>query len=335
VYYEKFLFTRNQKRDFTAFIRPAGLTNTDISTISSALSHVQNLGDLTPAWPALYCFPIGDYILLLRHYSSRRTHAGRSIGVLEGIGVKQSLRRHFSLAVPHFLAHQESLLAVADGVDDIEALTMQASAQFDWPDVQAPDAVEGAPDDDDLINEFAERLAQDRLFIPFNQDGRLMLFSALADQRLPALYFAFGTNADVLARLNQAAIAVDVVSYFNTSVPSLRSRETNEITSELADYVPRLPTRPLRQAGPLADETELPDLPESMQTPRQMARSAPRDPADDPLAKYNSTDDPMLTPREMARRQREAEAETDSQAEDAQNLIDWLGGLISRLLGRR
>lgn len=332
MYYEKFLFTRNQKRDFTAFIRPAGLTNTDISTISSAVSHVQNISELTPAWPALYCFPIGEYIMLMRHYSSRRTHAGRGIAVLEGIGVRQSLKRHFSMAVPHFLAYQHDLLAVADTVDDIEALTMQNSTEFEWPDVQAEDVVEGAPDDDDLIGAFVERLTQDRLFVPFTQDGRLMLLSALADQRLPTLYFAFGTNADVLARLHQANITVDVVSYFNTTVPSLRNRETNEITSELTDYVPSLPDRPMRQPGPDIDEAP-PDVPESMQTPRQMARSVPRDPADDPLAQYSTEEDPMLTLREMARRQREAQA--DSEAEESQNVFEWLGGLISRLLGRK
>ena len=94
--YETFLFTRNQKRDFTAFIRPVDLTNKEISVISSALNNVHDVASLTPDWPALYSFSLGEYHLLLRHYDSGRTHAGRSIGVVEGIAVRHTQHESYA-----------------------------------------------------------------------------------------------------------------------------------------------------------------------------------------------------------------------------------------------
>ena len=314
--YEAFLLTRNQRRDFTAFIRPGELTNKEVSTIASALNYVGDVSALTPDWPALYCFPIGQYSLLLRHYDSGRKHAGRNIPVLEGIAVRHTRARHFALALPHFLAHQHELLAISAGIADIEAQTVEQSGEYPWPDVRAAEASEGAADE--LVNTFVARLSDDRLFLPFDENGRMLLITALSDTRFPALHFAFGTNADVLARLGAADIQVDIVSYFNTTSPSLRSRKTNEITSEVTGYTPR----PAEEAPPESPPAVRP--PRSPAPPRQTA---------DPLTAYNTGDDGLLTPRQMARRQAEAEAE-DSPPE-GESAFAWLGNLIARLLGRK
>jgi hypothetical protein len=336
VIYETFLFTRNQKRDFTAFIRPKDLTNKEVSVIASALNNVNNIADLTADWPALYSFPLGDYIMLLRHYDSGRTHAGRTIGVVEGIAVRRSLQRHYTLAAPHFLARQADVLAVARDIDDIETQGIETSPELNWPDIQAEEAQTTA--DDELINTFVARLAEDRLFVPFTQDGRALLISALSDPRLRTSFFAFGTNSHVLARLNQADIDVDMVSYFNTTVPSLRNRQTNEITSELTDFVGKLPPRP---PGQMPVEVD-PDYPtESLHTPRELReqyremRRAKAEP--DPLAEYDAGEDSMLTLREMRRREREREAEQEAEApeSEAEETRGWLLRLIARLLGRK
>jgi hypothetical protein len=331
VIYETFLLTRNQRRDFTAFIRPKDLTNKEVSIIASALGSVNNVADLTPDWPALYSFPLGEYNLLLRHYDSGRTHSGRNIGVVEGIAVRRTVQRHYTLAVPHFLAHQQDVLDIAASVQDIEAAAMQTSMEQEWPDVQAEGAQ--APANDELINEFLSRLTDDRLFIPFTQDGRALLISALSDPRLRTAYFAFGTNSDVLARLNQASVDVDIVSYFNTTIPSLRSRQTNEVTSELSDFVGKFLSRP---GGRLKVEAD-PDYPtEVLPTPRQVraAMQEKRAKAEaDPLAEYDAGEDSVLTMREMRRREREAAEE--SEGPETEESRGWLLRLIARLLGRK
>jgi len=330
VNYETFLFTRNQQRDFTAFIRPKDLTNKEISTIASALGNVNDVSELSAEWPALYCFPIGEYVLLLRHYDSGRKHAGRNIPMLEGIAVKRTRARHFAAALPHFVAHQADLLAVVRSVPDIETQTVQKSPDIPWPNVQSAEVMEGAGDDS-LVNEFVARLTDDRLFIPFNTDGWAMLVGALSDPRFPSLYFAFGTNSDVVARLNKAEIDVDVVSYFNTTTPSLRSRATNEITSELKGYISKPPkTRP----KPAEPEPLPADAPAPMR-PVAPPRAAPKKPQDDSLARYDTGEEAMLTPREMARKAQEAEQQNQPESENSESVFGWLGGLIARLLGRK
>lgn len=330
--YEQFLLTRNQRRDFTAFIRPKDLTNKEVSIIASALGSVNNVSELSPDWPALYSFPIGEYNLLLRHYDSGRTHAGRNISVVEGIAVRRAVQRHYRLAVPHFLAHQQDVLNITGSVKDIETAAIETSAEREWPDVQAEEAQ--IPADDELINEFLSRMNDDRLFVPFTQDGRALLISALSDPRLRTAYFAFGTNSDVLVRLNQAAIDVDIVSYFNTTVPSLRNRQTNEITSELTDFVGKLPARP---AGRVPVEAD-PDYPtEVLPSPRQVRAAMQQEqsrPQDDPLTQYEAGEEAALTMREMRRREREKQSEIVEETE-AKESRGWLLRLIARLLGRK
>jgi hypothetical protein len=256
VYYEHFLFTRNQRRDFTAFIRPKELTNKDISNIASALNNVNDVAQLTLEWPSLYCFPIGAYVLLLRHYNSGRQHAGRDIGIIEGVAVKRTQARHFALALPYFLEHQDELLAAADTVPNIEEQTMTASAEIPWPEIDNRTSESAL--DTDLIEQFAARLMDDRLCLPFTQEGRAMLLAALADSHFPRLYFAFGTNAEVLARLNQSDIDVDVVSYFNTTEPGFKPRGVKKVAEAMASddgmSLRRKPAKPETVHAPTSEK---------------------------------------------------------------------------------
>ena len=77
MHYENLLFTRNQRQDFTAFVRPSLLTNKDVSAIGAIFNYLTDISRLTAAFPSLYYFPLGEYVLLLRHYNSGRQHAGR------------------------------------------------------------------------------------------------------------------------------------------------------------------------------------------------------------------------------------------------------------------
>lgn len=337
MYYETFLFTRNRRRDFTAFIRPHDLTNREISALAGAFNVVTDTSPLTSDWPALYCFPLGSYVLLLRHYAGRRTHAGRRIPVLEGIAARRTQARHFALALPHFVMHQRELLDVASSIPDIESAEAAVSAEHPWPNIEAP-AVPAPAVDNSLIEAFVTRLADDRLFLPFNVDGLALLTAILTDRRFPSLYFAFGTTAAALERLSRDDVQVDIVSYFNTPRPALRNRETNEITSELESYIPTAPPR-LQPSPPTSAleqaPVEISDQMAPLLTPRQMrAEYIQRDLTDDPLAQYEAGEDAALTPRELARRARADQPEATA-ADDGRSLFGWLGGVLARLLGRR
>ena len=333
MYYETFLFTRSRRRDFTAFVRPRDLTNREVSAIAAAFNAVSDTSLLTPAWPALYCFPLGSYVLLLRHYASARTHAGRSIPTLEGIAVRRTQARHFALALPYFLAQHDTVLNVSKDVTDFEALEAATSAEHPWPETDLQD-VPAADVDSSLIEAFVTRLADDRLFLPFNADGLALLRAILADRRFPSLYFAFGTTAAALERLSHDDVQVDIVSYFNTLRPALRSRATNEITSELTDYIPSAPPQP-PPASPQGTPDQVDEDAAPLLTPRQIrAEYIQRDPADDPLAQYEAGEDAALTPRELARRARADQPETPA-GDDGRSLLGWLGGVLARLLGRR
>lgn len=343
--YESFLFTRNQQRDFTAFIRPKGLSNKAISTLSSAFSYVQDITPLSPHWSALYCFPIEDHILLLRHYDSGRKHAGRNIPTLEGIAVKRTQARHFSLALPHILAQEQAYLGVSSTLSDINTLEISESAQQVFsPQASAPFNEVDKQLSAELVESFVTRLREDRLFLPFSQDGKVLLRMTLADSRFPALYFAFGTNADVLSRLHKAEIDVDIVSYFTTQRPSLRNRETNAITYEISDYVNVLPLRPhiplpIVEAKAQAEPTFPSDASESAIQAEPIGLnlrhpvSKPATPTQNTLEKFNEGQDASLTPRQLARLQREQQ-KNEQEADDITPKRHWLSQLIARLLGR-
>jgi hypothetical protein len=249
--YETFLFTRNQRQDFTAFIRPSLLTNKEVNRIGGIFNYISDISRLTPEFPSLYCFPLGEYVLLLRHYSSDRKHAGRAIGVIEGIAVNQT-NSEFMGALASFVEQQANLLNVIATIDDIETLENQPSAEHDWNGSSASATFEP------FVGAFLARRDQDRLFLPFTANGRETLVTTLADRRFTSPpYFAFGTNSDVLVQLGKQG-QIDIVSFFKTERASFRNRRTNSVSGSVdgdEDDTTPDPSMALRSA--LQDERNL------------------------------------------------------------------------------
>ena len=251
MHYETFLFTRNQRQDFTAFIRPSLLTNKEVSRIGGIFNYISDISRLTPEFPSLYCFPLGEYLLLLRHYSSDRKHAGRAIGVIEGIAVKQA-DSEFMGALATFVEQQTNLLNVISTVADIETQEAETSAEHEWNESSASATFEP------FVGTFLARIDQDRLFLPFTPSGRELLVTTLADRRFTSPpYFAFGTNSDVLVQLGKQG-KIDIASFFKTERASFRNRRTNSVSgsidSDEDDTTPD-PSMALRSA--LQDERSL------------------------------------------------------------------------------
>ncbi|MEO8394585.1 MAG: hypothetical protein ABI700_16440 [Chloroflexota bacterium] len=251
MHYETFLFTRNQRQDFTAFVRPSLLTNKEVNRIGAIFNYITDISRITPDFPSLYCFPLGEYLLLLRHYSSERKHAGRAIGVIEGIAVRQT-ESEFMVALSRFVEQQATLLNVAATIADIETQESETSAEHEW---------NGSPSSKTLepfVGAFLTRREQDRLFLPFTTAGRDLLVTTLADRRFPAPpYFAFGTNSDVLVQLDKQG-QIDIVSFFKTDRASFRNRRTNSVSGSIdgnEDDTTPDPSMALRSA--LQDERNL------------------------------------------------------------------------------
>ena len=225
--YEPFLFTRNERQDFMAFIRPARMTNKDVSAIGAVFNYMGDVSRLTPRFPGLYCFRLGAYILLLRHYNSGRTHAGRAIAVIEGIAIEQT----DSAEVAQCVAEQRSLLNVMSTVQDIEQQGSQIAEVQEWHGLPMHHP-EGA-----FVEAFLRRREEDRLFLPFSDSGLDMLMIALADGRFTSPpFFAFGTNSDVLTQLERRGATIDIASFLNTDRPCFRNRATNRLSGSVAGY---------------------------------------------------------------------------------------------------
>jgi hypothetical protein len=168
--------------------------------------------------------------MLLRHYNSGRRHAGRAIGVIEGIAVPKAESDDFTAALAHFVTNQADLLDVSATIPDIEEAETAPSTEHTW-DGHAPDAL-----DDSFVGEFLARRQKDRLFLPFTTEGRDLLIRALSDPLFTSPpFFAFGTNSDVLAQLGKLT-EIDIVSFFKTDRPSYRSRRTNSVSGSVAGY---------------------------------------------------------------------------------------------------
>lgn len=236
VRYARFLFTRNQRRDFTAFVRPADMTNKQVSVIANAFNFVNDITPLTHVRPALYCFPLGGYLYILRHYDSGRTHAGRAIPVIEGIAIRREEENLLGMLLAEIVADQATLLNVSATAGDIEALERQTSDTFEWsppvsdePDETGDSLNQSANADEshesDLTDALAERYPTDWLLLPFSDEGRALLLSALDDERLPLLHFAFGSHPDLVAKLKESGIIFDVVGYASVNEPEFRPRE--------------------------------------------------------------------------------------------------------------
>lgn len=232
MHYETLLFTRNQRLDFTVFVRPSALTNKDVSTIGAVFNYITDVSRLTADFPSLYAFPLGEYLLLLRHYDSGRKHAGRAIGVIEGIAVPKAEGDDFTASLAHFVTQQADLLNVSSTIADIEAAETAPSITQEWTG-RGLSAL-----DDSFVGEFLSRRKKDRLFLPFTQQGRDLLIRALSDPLFTSPpFFAFGTNSDVLAQLGRQA-EVDIVSFFKTDRPSYRNRRTNSVSGSVAGFEP-------------------------------------------------------------------------------------------------
>ncbi len=352
MHYEQFLFTRNQRQDFTAFVRPTSLTNKQVSAIGGIFNYVTDISRLTAQFPSLYCFPLGDYLLLLRHYNSGRQHAGRAIGVIEGIAVSQSDATAFASALSTFVADQTTLLNVSASIDDIESQPNQPSHDLEWRGSTPRKPTEA------FVAEFLDRRDQDRLLLPFSKKGRSLLLNILADRRFTlAPFFAFGTNGDVLAQLEQHA-KIDVAAFFTTDRPAFHSRATNRQTGVIAGYEPEAPTPDpsMSLRNQQIDEMSLRARPQSpvtsgdevdeadslsgmslrqMRPPQHLRAVEPAaEPEDDqPEAR-------VLTMRQMRDRIRAEEAALENQPDEAEasrprDPIHWLIDAIASLFSPR
>lgn len=240
--YEAFLFTRNQRQDFTAFVRPSKLTNKDVSTIGAMFNYMSDISRLTPEFPGLYCFRLGAYTLLLRHYNSGRTHAGRAIAVIEGMALQQVDGSELAQCI----TEQGSALNIIGSIKDIDEQRPQVADEQEWFGLPMHHT-EGA-----FVETLLARRNEDRLSLPFNESGLDMLLMALADRRFPAPpFFAFGTNSDVVAQLEQRGTSIDIVSFLSTDRPSFRNRVTNRFSGSIDGYeVPEEPPDPSMSVRP-------------------------------------------------------------------------------------
>jgi hypothetical protein len=339
--YEQFLFTRNQERDFTPFVRPAGLTNKDVSAIGNIFNYVHEIARLSREFPSLYCFPIGEYFLLVRHYNSGRRHAGRAIGVIEGIAAHQSDGGEFARALPGFVADPDRLIVP---VVNIEQQDASLSTVFEWHG--------GVPErlpDDTFVDDFLHRIDEDRLFVPFTRRGLTMLRAVLSHRPYAAPpLFAFGTNSSVVGEFDARGISLDVVSYFNTDLPAYRSRTTGQKTGAVTGFPWEADDDPLLNPSmairpPVSDDTLPEPLGERLKdrlaaadtppsTPPAEAAQPPkrRDLPDSPI----SDETPLLTIREMRDRIR---AETQQEPPPPPTGFDplrWIVRLFESLVSK-
>ncbi len=315
--YEAFLFTRNQRQDFSAFIRPSKLTNKDVSAIGAMFNYMSDISRLTPRFPGLYCFRLGAYTLLLRHYGSERTHAGRTIAVIEGIALQQVDGGELAQCI----SEQDTVLNIIGTIKDIDEQRPQVATEQEWYGLPMHHT-EGA-----FVQALLARRSEDRLFLPFNGSGLDMLLMALADQRFPSPpSFAFGTNSDVLTQLERRGASIDIVSFLNTDSPSFRSRATNRFSSTIDGYEaaepPPDPSMSVRPTPP--GETRA--LPPSS-SPYQLPSGSDNRPAEPP--------DPSMSLRSTPRREtgslaRSATSPPDDQPTSSESESFSLRGRINR-----
>lgn len=239
VRYANYLFTRNQQRDFTAFVRPPLMSNKDVSALANAFNFVNDITPLTADAPALYCFPLGPYLYILRHYDSGRKHAGRAIPIIEGVAIRREEENALGI-LPAQIIGASALLDVAATVGDIEVLERQTSPVLMWtPDADEPndESDDTDADDDDaaleedadtITDALAQRYGTDWLLLPFNDFGRGLLLDALSDKRLPILHFAFGSNPNVIAQFKQSGITFDVIGFATVDAPEFRPRDAEK-----------------------------------------------------------------------------------------------------------
>lgn len=239
--YETFLFTRNLRRDFTAFIRPAAMTNKEVSVIASAFNYVNDITPFTPEQPALYCFPLGASLYLLRHYNSGRTHAGREIPVIEGIAIRRDDEPQFRPLLPAAIHNHAALLNTLDAeIEEIEIHTPEARA---WTDDFTITETPFQPDTPEIVADYAKHYAEYQLVLPFGAQGFGWLSQVVAHPNMPLAHFAFGTNPDVVGRLREAGIDFDILGYLNVSEADLKQRPAPKVV-DVREILPKAATVP-------------------------------------------------------------------------------------------
>lgn len=243
--YETLLFTGYEQQDYSALVRPEAMREADITTLSRIFSAADHVARLREDSPALYHFPLGEYVLLVRHYASRRE--GKAGAMMEGIAVKNGDGEIDSSTAAKLVVEQARLLDVSG---EISEGGTQVSDERELDTVF--ESAEASP----FAAQFLERRAQERLFLPFTEAGRATLAALLADSRFESVpYFAFGTSSDVLAQLEQLAV-IDVVSFTKTERVSFRDRKTNQVSQyfdgdgDEPDYPTRRIQIPERYAKP-------------------------------------------------------------------------------------
>ena len=222
--YETLLFTRIEQQDYAALVRPEGMSEADITALSKLFNAAYHAGRLREECPGLYFFPVGDYAVLVRHY----THGNSLRGVVvEGAAFRLGAGGMNGSTAAKFVVEQARLLNVSGTIRDEESPIVYASDTLTLDD---------APEGDEpslLATALLERRTEDQLFLPFTAAGHAMLAGVLADHRFETPpYFAFGTNSEMLAQLEQLT-SIDIASFTKTERPSLRDRVTNQVTRYL------------------------------------------------------------------------------------------------------
>jgi len=222
--YETLYLKQHEQQDYTALVRPEGMSDADITTLNKIFNAADHAGRLREDYPALYYFPVGKYAVLVRHYDSGSSANG---AVVEGAAFKLGGGGIDTATAAKFVVEQANLLHVSGTISDTELHTLYAS---DEREIDATfENVTPVP----FAAEFVERRERERLFLPFTAEGRETLAAVLADNHFDTPpYFAFGTNSDVLARLERLA-SIDIVSFIKTERASFRDRATNQVTRYL------------------------------------------------------------------------------------------------------
>ncbi len=341
MYYEHFLFTRNTRQDFTAFVRPAETTNRDVSALAGVIGYINNVTWLTRQHPAFYCFPLGAYIYLLRHYNSERYHAGRAIGVLEGIAVQRTQTRTFAAHLQTFLTQHDHYLNASTARPNVESSQVATSNRHSLNITRV-----GFPSVDEqhqpTVQAFATQQTETRLYVPFTATGRDLLLAVLIDPNIPPLVrFAFGTNSDAVARLASLDVQLDVIGYFGIERPALRDRAEGQ-TRQIFDHYDQQAFTPPSTPTP-SPETGVTSLRAEAESIRKAAEAAHGPSATNPTDATpppTTTDRGVLSPREMRRRARDMAAaqtslDTDDAAERAQDALFEGEVLTPRQMRRR
>ena len=99
---------------------PSTTTNKEVSAIGGIFNYVTDVSRLTLELPEPVLLPLGEIPLLLRHYDSGRTHAGRPIGVIEGIAVRKAANAEFALALPQFVDRADPPDALVENIETFQ-----------------------------------------------------------------------------------------------------------------------------------------------------------------------------------------------------------------------